>query len=105
MSEHNAEYVADLQKEVVRMSEWAATYYYLLREARDLLWHGDHDLDNAPWKRCPGCDLEQRIDAVVTRIDGAEPSRCTFWRSANRCIFPSGHEGRHSFEAHSTTGM
>lgn len=37
----------------------------LLREARDLLWHGDHNLGDAPWKQCPGCALEQRIDLLL----------------------------------------
>lgn len=36
--------------------------------------------------------------------DGVEPTRCSFWRSANRCTYPHAHEGQHSWESEHSDG-
>lgn len=61
--------IAEYERVIRHMEGREFTGLCLLREARDLLWHSPAHRD-----RCPGCDLERRIDDHLrpTRFDGGE---------------------------------
>lgn len=64
----------------VTKSDLSAEAVALLREARDLL---DHDRDHEDNIFCPGCDLEERIDAALISHRDALCGECHHQRRSH----------------------